>query len=135
LNEIQTKVLKVFRLAILFTCIALPLDFYFFKLTQPLTVSTFQLLYTIKEKGGKPILFSIEAVTSLWFKKSIQKPNSQGYPEKPQRNGIFMNSASDQSTASGLAPSCNRVERQQNVVVNSWILAYLRSNPKSLTGG
>jgi hypothetical protein len=27
---------------------------YFFKLTQPLTVSTVQLLYTVKEKGGKP---------------------------------------------------------------------------------
>ncbi len=32
----------------------MPWDFYFFKLTQPLTVSTVQLLYTVKEKGGKP---------------------------------------------------------------------------------
>jgi hypothetical protein len=32
----------------------LPGDFYFFKLTQPLKVSTVQLLYTVKEKGGKP---------------------------------------------------------------------------------
>ncbi len=31
------------------TSVALPWDFYFFKLTQPLTVST-----TVKEKGGKP---------------------------------------------------------------------------------
>jgi len=29
-------------------------DFDFFKLTQPLTVSPAQLLYTVKEKGGKP---------------------------------------------------------------------------------
>jgi hypothetical protein len=34
--------------------ISLPLDFYFFKLKQPLTVSTVQLLYNVKEKGGKP---------------------------------------------------------------------------------
>ncbi len=34
----------------------LPWYFYFFKLTQPLTVSTvqLQLLYIVKEKGGKP---------------------------------------------------------------------------------
>ncbi len=32
----------------------LPWDFYYFKLTQPLTVSKVQLLYTAKEKGGKP---------------------------------------------------------------------------------
>jgi hypothetical protein len=30
------------------------MDFYFFKLTQPLTVFTVQLLYTVKEKEGKP---------------------------------------------------------------------------------
>ncbi len=36
------------------TSTALPWDFYFFKLTQPLTVSTVQFLYTIKEKGGTP---------------------------------------------------------------------------------
>jgi hypothetical protein len=32
----------------------MPLDFYFFKLMQPLTVSIDQLLYTVKEKGRKP---------------------------------------------------------------------------------
>jgi hypothetical protein len=36
------------------TYTALPWDLYFFKLTQPLTVYTVQLLYTVKEKGGKP---------------------------------------------------------------------------------
>jgi hypothetical protein len=41
---------------LLFTVIAtaLPRDFYFFKLTQPLTVFTVLLLYTVKEEGGKP---------------------------------------------------------------------------------
>jgi hypothetical protein len=32
----------------------LPSDLYFFKLTQPLTVSTVQLLCTVKEKRGEP---------------------------------------------------------------------------------
>jgi len=27
---------------------------YFFKLTPPLTISTLHLLYTVREKGGKP---------------------------------------------------------------------------------
>jgi hypothetical protein len=49
---------------------ALPWDFYFFKLTQPLTVSTVQ--YSEKEKGGKPDRKPYPP--SLWFKKSIQKP-------------------------------------------------------------
>ncbi len=37
-----------------FTSTALPWNLYFFKLTQPPTVSTVQLLYTVKDKGGKP---------------------------------------------------------------------------------
>ncbi len=36
------------------TSAALLWDFYFFKITQPITVSLVQLLYTVKEKGGKP---------------------------------------------------------------------------------
>jgi hypothetical protein len=36
------------------TSASLPLDIYFFKLTQPLTGSTVELLYAVKEKGGKP---------------------------------------------------------------------------------
>ncbi len=36
------------------TSTALPWDFYFFKLTQPLPVSTVHLRYTVKEQGGKP---------------------------------------------------------------------------------
>jgi hypothetical protein len=53
------------------TSTALPWDFYFFKLTQPLTVS-------VKEKGGKPN-------RKPWLKKSIQKPQvwelSRLFPE------------------------------------------------------
>ncbi len=36
------------------TSAAMPYDFCFFKLMQPLTVSMVQLLYTLKEKGRKP---------------------------------------------------------------------------------
>ncbi len=35
---------------------SLALRFFFFKLMQPLTFSTVQLLYTVKEKGGKPFI-------------------------------------------------------------------------------
>ncbi len=51
--EIQKIVLRVFLLAIHSHDIALPSDFCFFKLKQPLTVSTVQLLFTV-ENGGKP---------------------------------------------------------------------------------
>jgi hypothetical protein len=55
LDEIQTKVKKeFFSLLFTVTSTALHRDFYFFKFTQPLTVFTAQLLYTVKEKGGKP---------------------------------------------------------------------------------
>jgi hypothetical protein len=48
LDEIQTKVLRVFLLVFTVTSTALPQDFnFFFKLTQPLTDS-------VKDKGGKP---------------------------------------------------------------------------------
>ncbi len=50
------------------TSAAMPWDFYFFKLMQPLTVSTVQLLYTVKEKGRKPDRKPY--LPSLWFKKS-----------------------------------------------------------------
>jgi hypothetical protein len=53
LEEIQTKVLELSSLLFTVTSTALPRDLYFFKLTQPLTISTVQLLYTVKEKGGK----------------------------------------------------------------------------------
>jgi hypothetical protein len=54
LDEIQTKVLRVFLLAIHSHLYSFALRFLFFKLTQPLMISIVQLLYTVKEKGGKP---------------------------------------------------------------------------------
>jgi hypothetical protein len=70
LDNTQTKVLRVFFLAIHLYSFAL--RFLFFKLTQPLTVSPVQLLVTVKEKGGKPDRKLNRP--SLWFTKSIQKP-------------------------------------------------------------
>ena len=64
-DEIQTIVLRVFLLVIHSHYTALPWGFCFFKLTQPLPVS-------VKEKGGKPD--RKQYPPSLWFKKSIQKP-------------------------------------------------------------
>jgi hypothetical protein len=52
-DEIQTKVLRVLLLAITITSTALSIDSYFLKLTQPLTVITVQLLYTVKEEKGQ----------------------------------------------------------------------------------
>jgi hypothetical protein len=51
---------------------ALPWDFCLFKLSQPLKVSTVQLLYTVKDNGGKPDKKTTPP--SFWFKKSTQKP-------------------------------------------------------------
>jgi hypothetical protein len=54
-DEIQTKVLRAFIHAIHSHLYSFASDLYFFKLTQPLSVSTVQMvLYTVKEKGGKP---------------------------------------------------------------------------------
>ncbi len=52
----EAKFLDEIEKSLLFTfsSTALPWYFYFFKLTQPLTVSSVQLLHTVKEKRGKP---------------------------------------------------------------------------------
>ncbi len=73
----------------------MPWDFYFFKLTQPLTVSTVQLLYTMKEKKGKPDRKSYPRPYGLRnLYRNLKSENSQDYAQKPQRNWTFMNSAS-----------------------------------------
>ncbi len=83
LGQNPDKALRVSSLLNTVTTTALPWDSYFFILTQPLTVSTVQLLYTVKEKGGKPD--RKQYPLTLWFKKSIQKPqvweHSRLWPE------------------------------------------------------
>jgi hypothetical protein len=55
LDKIPTKVFRVFLLAIhSHLYVQLSLEISIFKLSQPLTVSSVQLLYNVKEKGGKP---------------------------------------------------------------------------------
>ncbi len=74
---------------------ALPWDFCFFQLTQPLTVSTVQLQYTIKEKGEKPDRKPYPLPFGLRNPyRNLKSENSQDYAQKPQRNCTFMNSAS-----------------------------------------
>ncbi len=64
------------------------------------TVSTVQLLYTVKEKGGKNLIEMVfyqifsSFLLPLLFRISLRnfKPeNSQNYVHKPQRNCTFMN--------------------------------------------
>jgi hypothetical protein len=85
LNEIQTKLLRVFLLAPCST--ALPEISISSKLTQPLIVSTVQLTYTIKEKGGKPDRKPYPLPYGLRNPyRNLKSENSQDYAQKPQRN-------------------------------------------------
>jgi hypothetical protein len=70
------------------TCTALPWDLYFFKLTQPLTVS-------VNEKGGKtdgkpyPLPYGLRNPYI-----NLRSENSQDYAQKPKCTCTFMTSAS-----------------------------------------
>jgi hypothetical protein len=77
------------------TSIALPRDFCFFKLMQPLSVSRVQFLYTLKAKGGKPDRKPNPLSYGLRNPyRNLKFENSQDYAQKPQRNCTFMNSPS-----------------------------------------
>ncbi len=69
LDEIQTKVWRVFLLAIHSHLYNFALRFLFL---QNHATSYIFLLYTVKEKGGKPGRKTYPP--SLWFIKSVQKP-------------------------------------------------------------
>ncbi len=77
LDEIQTKVLRVFLLDIHSHLYRFAICF--FKLTQPLTVSTVQLLFTVKEKGENIPPY-------LWIKKSMHAETAslRGLKIKPR---------------------------------------------------
>jgi hypothetical protein len=77
------------------TSTALPSDAYLFKLKQALTASSVQLMYTVKEKGGKPDRKPFPLPYGLRNPYgNIKSENSQDNAQKPQRNCTFMNSAS-----------------------------------------
>ncbi len=88
MDEIQTKVLRVFLLAIHSHLYSFALDLYFFKLTQPLTGSTVHLLYMVKEKGGKPDRkpYRLPMVLEIHTETSSLRTL-----RKPQRNCTFKN--------------------------------------------
>jgi hypothetical protein len=96
LDEIPTKVFRVFLLAIhSHLYVQLSLEISIFKLSQRLIVSSVQLLYNGKEKGGKPYRKPYPLSYGLRNPyKNLTSENSQDYAQKPQRNCTFMNSAS-----------------------------------------
>jgi hypothetical protein len=99
LDEIQIKVLRVFLLAIHSQLYSFAFRFFIFKLTQPLTVSRVQLLYTVKEKGVKPVKKPYPLPYGYGLRnpyRNLKSENSPDYAQKPQRNCTFMNSASGQ---------------------------------------
>ncbi len=85
------------------TSTALPWDFYFFKLTQPLMYffkvtqplsyfySSGTVQYTVKEKGGKP--GKPYPLPYGWRNpyRNLKSENSQDSAQTPQRNCTFMN--------------------------------------------
>jgi hypothetical protein len=95
MDELQSKVSRVLLLAMHSQLYSLALRFlqYFFKLTQPLTVSTVELLYTVKKKGWKPdgkkpypLYYSLRNAY-----RNLKPKNSQDNALKPQRSYTFMN--------------------------------------------
>ncbi len=72
------------------TSTALPWEFYFVKLTQPLTVSR---SVTVHCKGGKPDRKPYPLPDGLRNPyRNLKFENSQAYDQKPQRNCTLMNS-------------------------------------------
>jgi hypothetical protein len=116
LDEIQTKFIRVFLLAIHSHLYSFALRSYFFKLTQPLTVSRVHLLYTVKEKGGKsdrklyPLPYGLRTpyrLTNLTLYR-----HDEPYTNKPRKNLIqfvlFESPFTSVSTASrGHTPLCS----------------------------
>jgi hypothetical protein len=87
-TKASQKCIEFSSLLFTVTSTALPWDFSFFKLAQPLTVS-------IKEKGGKPNRKPHRLPYGLRNPgRNLKSENSQDYAQKPQWNCTFMNSAS-----------------------------------------
>jgi hypothetical protein len=94
----QTKVLRVFLLAIHSYLYSFALRFLFLQ-TDATTYSFYrvQLLYTVKEKGGKPDRKPNPLSHGLRNPyRNLKSENSQDYAQKPQQNSTFINSASGQ---------------------------------------
>ncbi len=98
LDEIQTKDLRVFLLAI-FRVTSTTFLFVFLQ-THATSCSFYSfsyLLYTVKEKGGKPDRKPYALSYGLRNQcRNLKSENSHNYAQKPQRKCTFMNSASVQ---------------------------------------
>jgi hypothetical protein len=96
LGEIQTKVLRVFLLAIHSHLYSFALRFLFLQ-THAISYSFYSsvtVLYTVKEKGGKPDRKPYPLPFGLRNPhRNPKSENSQDYAQNPQRNCTFMNSA------------------------------------------
>ncbi len=91
LEDFQTKVLSVFLRAIHSQCYCFALRFLFLQIhATSYTVSRVQLVYTVKEKGGKQYPLPCCLRNSY---RNLKSENSQYYVQKPQRNCTFKNSA------------------------------------------
>jgi hypothetical protein len=97
----------------------------FFTLTQPLTVSTAHLLYTLKEKGGK----SDRKHTPYGF-RNLKCENYQDYAQKPVKKFMFMNSVFDHRTE-----SYNKMETVSWTVLQNSILSAHDFKLKYLVSG
>jgi hypothetical protein len=92
LDEIQTKVLRIFLLAIPSHLNSFAV---IFVVLQTQATSFFSaLLYTVKEKEGKPDRKPHPLPYGLRNPyRNLKSENSQDYVQKPQRNCTFMNPA------------------------------------------
>ncbi len=92
LDESHTKVLRVFLLAVQSHLYSFALRFIFLQ-THATSYSFYcALVYTVKEKGGKPN--RIPHSFSYCLGTSLRSLKSENYAQKPQRNCTFMNSPS-----------------------------------------
>jgi hypothetical protein len=116
----KRKVLTVFLLAI-------HIHLYLFKLTQPLTVSTVQLMYTVKGKGGKPYSLPY-GLRNPYI--SIRSENFQDYAQKPQQNQncTFMNLTSVCGPGSGHI-SQGRTDQGGHIAKGRLVRANVQGHP------
>ncbi len=95
LDEIQTKVLRVFLLVILSHLYSFALRYLFLQ-THAASYSFYNSV-SVQCKGERRKTWKITIFPSLLFMKFIQNlksENSQDYAQKPQQNCTFINSAS-----------------------------------------
>jgi hypothetical protein len=95
LDENQTKFLRAFLLSIQSHICSFTFRFILLQ-THTTTYSFYSsVLYTVKEKGGKPDRKSYSLPYGLRNPyRNLKSENSQDYAKKLQRNCAFMNSAS-----------------------------------------